>query len=51
MPITFVRGEIGPGEMAGVEAGQAHGFVNSGQSTLRQVDVHLSPRFVTEWLE
>ena len=43
--------EAGPGQMAVVDAGQAHGFVNRGQSMLRQIDIHLSPRFVTEWLE
>jgi quercetin dioxygenase-like cupin family protein len=39
------------GEMAVVDAGQAHGFKNTGEGTLRQIDIHLSPRFVTEWLE
>jgi mannose-6-phosphate isomerase-like protein (cupin superfamily) len=39
------------GEMAVVDANQAHGFVNSGPGRLRQVDVHLSPQFVTEWLD
>jgi quercetin dioxygenase-like cupin family protein len=38
------------GELAVVDANQAHGFVNSGQSRLRQIDIHLSPRFITEWL-
>ena len=42
--------EVGAGEIAIVDAGQPHGFVNSGSDRLRQVDVHLSPRFVTEWL-
>jgi mannose-6-phosphate isomerase-like protein (cupin superfamily) len=42
--------EVGPGEMAVVEAQQPHGFVNSGAGTLRQIDIHLSPKFVTEWL-
>jgi quercetin dioxygenase-like cupin family protein len=27
-----------------------HGFVNVGDVRLKQVDIHLSPRFVTEWL-
>ena len=27
-----------------------HRFVNAGAGTLRQLDIHLSPRFVTEWL-
>ena len=28
-----------------------HGFVNSGAGRLRQVDIHFSPKFITEWLE
>jgi hypothetical protein len=28
-----------------------HGFVNSGDGPLRQVNIHASPRFVTEWIE
>ena len=42
--------EVGAGEMAIVDAHQVHGFVNRGSGILRQVDIHLSPRFVTEWL-
>jgi mannose-6-phosphate isomerase-like protein (cupin superfamily) len=42
--------EVGAGEMAVVDAGQPHSFVNSGEGRLRQVDIHLSPRFITEWL-
>jgi mannose-6-phosphate isomerase-like protein (cupin superfamily) len=42
--------EVGPGEMAVVDANQPHGFVNSGEGVLRQIDIHLSPRFITEWL-
>jgi mannose-6-phosphate isomerase-like protein (cupin superfamily) len=38
------------GEAVIVSADQAHAFVNSGTGRLRQIDVHLSPRFVTEWL-
>jgi mannose-6-phosphate isomerase-like protein (cupin superfamily) len=34
-----------------VPAGVAHKFVNSGTGRPRQVDVHASERFVTEWLE
>ena len=30
---------------------QPHAFVNSDTGRLRQIDVHLNPRFVTEWLE
>ena len=28
-----------------------HAFVNSGEGRLKQVDIHVSPRIVTEWLE
>jgi len=42
---------VGAGEMAVVDANQPHAFVNTGEGWLRQIDVHLSPRFVTEWLE
>ena len=27
-----------------------HGFVNVGDVQLKQVDIHLSPKFITEWL-
>lgn len=42
--------EVGAGEIAIVDANQVHGFVNRGDGILRQVDIHLSSRFVTEWL-
>ena len=52
---TFRDGEdervVGPGGVVIVPPGQPHGFVNSGTGKLRQIDVHLSPRFATEWLE
>jgi quercetin dioxygenase-like cupin family protein len=32
-------------------AGVAHKFVNTGDGPLRQTDIHLSDRFITEWLE
>ena len=38
------------GDIVVVPAGQPHGFVNSGDGPLRQIDIHLSPRYVTEWL-
>jgi mannose-6-phosphate isomerase-like protein (cupin superfamily) len=44
------KSELCAGEMAVVEANQAHGFVNQGPGILRQIDIHLSPRFETEWL-
>jgi mannose-6-phosphate isomerase-like protein (cupin superfamily) len=34
-----------------VQAGVPHKFVNSGSARLRQIDIHASDRFATEWLE
>jgi mannose-6-phosphate isomerase-like protein (cupin superfamily) len=34
-----------------VPATVPHAFVNSGDRPLRQVDIHLSPTFITEWLD
>ena len=52
---TFTAGddevEVRSGQVVVVPAGVAHKFVNSGTGRLRQVDVHASDRFVTEWLE
>jgi mannose-6-phosphate isomerase-like protein (cupin superfamily) len=52
---TFRDGEhervVRAGEIVIVPAEHPHAFVNSGHGRLRQIDVHLSPRFVTEWLE
>lgn len=28
-----------------------HKFINSGEEPLRQIDIHASKRFITEWLE
>lgn len=39
------------GEAVIVAPGQPHGFVNSGDGPLRQIDVHLSSSFVTDWLD
>jgi quercetin dioxygenase-like cupin family protein len=39
------------GQVVIVPADTPHGFVNSGTGPLRQVDIHVSPRFVTEWLD
>jgi mannose-6-phosphate isomerase-like protein (cupin superfamily) len=52
---TFTAGdetiEVKGGQVVVVPAGVAHRFVNSGPGRLRQVDIHASERFVTEWLE
>jgi mannose-6-phosphate isomerase-like protein (cupin superfamily) len=51
---TFVIGddeiELGAGEIAIVPPDTAHRFVNSGDGPLRQIDIHVSARFSTEWL-
>jgi mannose-6-phosphate isomerase-like protein (cupin superfamily) len=53
--VTFTVGddtlEAGPGDVLIAPAGVPHGFVNSGSGRLRMVAVHVSPKFVTEWLE
>jgi quercetin dioxygenase-like cupin family protein len=38
------------GEVVVAPAGVPHRFVNSGSGQLRQVNIHESPRFHTEWL-
>jgi mannose-6-phosphate isomerase-like protein (cupin superfamily) len=43
--------EVPAGNVVIVPAGTWHGFVNSGDGPLRQLDIHVSPRFVTEWRE
>jgi quercetin dioxygenase-like cupin family protein len=52
---TFFLGEHAAriaraGEIVVIPAGQPHAFVNSGDEPLRQLDIHASPRFATEWL-
>jgi mannose-6-phosphate isomerase-like protein (cupin superfamily) len=53
--VTFTAGEetteVEGGQVVVVPAGVPHKFVNSGTGRLRQVDIHASDRFVTEWLE
>jgi len=51
---TFTAGEdvieaVG-GQIVVVPAGMPHKFVNSGTGPLRQVDIHPSGQFITEWL-
>lgn len=53
--VTFTVGS----EMLAARAGQIvivpaetpHKFVNSGDGPLRQIDIHQSPRYITDWLE
>ena len=39
------------GQIIIAPADTPHKFVNSGEGRLRQVDIHLSKRFITQWLE
>ena len=39
------------GEILIVAPGQAHAFTNTGRGPLRQLDIHVSPRFHTDWIE
>lgn len=52
---TFTVGDQTAEERAGqviiVPPHTPHKFVNSGEGRLRQVDIHASERFITEWLE
>jgi mannose-6-phosphate isomerase-like protein (cupin superfamily) len=42
---------VGPGDIAVIPADQPHAFTNTGDKSLRQIDIHASPHFITEWLE
>ena len=52
---TFALGDeervVHAGEIVVAPAGIAHRFVNSGSGRLRQVDIHESAIFDTEWLD
>lgn len=39
------------GQILIAPAGVPHKFINAGDGPLRQLDIHLNDRFVTEWLE
>jgi quercetin dioxygenase-like cupin family protein len=43
--------EVEAPRVIAVSPGVPHAFVNSGTGRLRQVDIHDSPRIVTEWLQ
>jgi len=42
--------EAAAGDILIAHANEAHAFVNSRTGPLRQIDIHLSPSFTTEWL-
>jgi mannose-6-phosphate isomerase-like protein (cupin superfamily) len=43
--------EVVAGQIVVAPEGVPHKFVNSGEGPLRQVDIHASGKFITEWLE
>lgn len=43
--------EARPGQVLIVRPQVAHKFINAGAGRLRQIDIHASPSFRTEWLE
>jgi mannose-6-phosphate isomerase-like protein (cupin superfamily) len=52
---TFVVGDeelvLKAGDIGIIPAGTPHAFSNTGDGPLRQVDIHVSSGFSTEWLE
>jgi quercetin dioxygenase-like cupin family protein len=53
--LTFTVGDstikaVG-GQIVIAPAGAPHKFVNSGSDMARHVDIHVSPRMITTWLE
>ena len=53
--VTFTVGddviEATGGQILVVPAGVPHKFVSSGSGRLRQIDIHASRRFITDWLD
>ncbi len=51
----FVMGDViqeaGPGDILVVKAGTPHGFINAGSGVLKQIDIHVSPRFQQELVD
>ena len=52
---TFTDGTtetvVGAGNVVIVAAGEPHGFTNTGDGPLRQIDIHVADAFSTDWLE
>jgi mannose-6-phosphate isomerase-like protein (cupin superfamily) len=44
------KGVLRAGDIVVVPAGVPHSFENVGRGLLREIGIHLSPRFVTDWL-
>ena len=51
---TFTDGqterEVTAGHVVVIPAGEPHGFTNTGDGQLRQIDIHVADAFGTEWL-
>jgi mannose-6-phosphate isomerase-like protein (cupin superfamily) len=51
----FVAGDeqrtVGAGEIVIVPPGTPHRFENTGEGVFREIGIHVSARFATEWLE
>lgn len=43
--------EVSGNEILIVPPNTPHKFINTGNCNLRQVDIHQSPKFITNWLE
>jgi quercetin dioxygenase-like cupin family protein len=48
--VSGVERQAHAGDVLVAKANEPHSFVNSGTGRLRQIDIHLSPTFSTEWL-
>jgi quercetin dioxygenase-like cupin family protein len=45
------RTTLSAGQIAVIDAGQPHGFVNRGPGLFRSLDIHLNHEFATTWLD
>ena len=43
--------DVKPGDIVVIPENTPHRFVNSGTTSLRQIDIHASPRFIQTYLE
>ena len=43
--------DVRAGDVVIAEANELHAFVNSGDGRLRQIDIHMSATFSTEWFD
>jgi mannose-6-phosphate isomerase-like protein (cupin superfamily) len=52
--VTYTLGDeeiqAGAGDVVVVPAETPHAFTNTGEGRLKQIDIHASPSFSTEWL-